>query len=418
MNAEMAQQCCPINNDLLDANGLVSMFLAHEVDIESWFESQWRMIRPMCYSSVDLRYSGYKCAPIDTNVFPAGFNNLDQYDQKLSQEAFAQMLHHAVPGAQRVALLVESHTRNMNYFKNIAALLSIISGSGFQGCCITLDNQSRSISLDDGRLIHLSSAQSCGGRLVTDEFDPCVLLLNNDLSSGIPEQLVGLKQPILPMMNMGWSCRRKSTHFDCYQRRSKVLASIVGIDPWLIAPLSLRSVQTDFSAPGGSANLQDQASDMLRQIQKKYREHHIEASPFLVLKADSGTYGMGVMSLSDPSILASLNRKQRNKMAKSKGGNTVDQVIIQEGVPTIETHGSEQSYAEPVIYTIGQAVVGGFYRINDRRGPRQNLNAPGMFFSPINFCLKNSPARYYLFQVLARLAMLSAADERQALGEV
>ena len=418
MNVEIGQRHYPVGDNVLQKSSLAQIFLAHQVDIESWFEAQWRAVRPMCYSSVDLRYAGFKCAPIDTNVFPAGFNNLDQSDQKFAQDALVQMFDRAVPGARCVAILVESHTRNINYFRHVAALLSIIAGAGFESCCVTLENQPWSITLDDGATINIQSAQLSNNLLLVDGFSPCVLLLNNDLSSGIPHQLFQIKQPVLPILKMGWARRRKSTHFVCYQKRSEALASMIGIDPWLISPLSCCSIQTNFSVPGGSANLQDQASDMLRQVRLKYQEHHIDASAFLVLKADAGTYGMGVMSLEDPSTLVTLNRKQRNKMARSKGGGEVNQVLIQEGVPTIEIYGQDQSCAEPVIYTIGDQVVGGFYRVNSRRGRNQNLNAAGMFFSPVNLRSEKAPARYYLFQVLARLAMLSAADERQAFMEV
>jgi len=47
-----------------------------------------------------------------------------------------------------------------------------------------------------------------------------------------------------------------------------------------------------------------------------------------------------------------LNRKQRTKMSASKGGQSVTQVILQEGVYTFETTGAQQAVAEPVIYMI------------------------------------------------------------------
>ena len=44
--------------------------------IEGWFRNQWLKYPPPFYSSIDIRNSGFKIAPIDTNLFPAGFNNL------------------------------------------------------------------------------------------------------------------------------------------------------------------------------------------------------------------------------------------------------------------------------------------------------------------------------------------------------
>ena len=44
--------------------------------IERWFRLEWQEHTPPFYCSVDLRNAGYKLAPVDTNLFPGGFNNL------------------------------------------------------------------------------------------------------------------------------------------------------------------------------------------------------------------------------------------------------------------------------------------------------------------------------------------------------
>ncbi|NCV87665.1 MAG: hypothetical protein EBW14_17810, partial [Oxalobacteraceae bacterium] len=130
--------------------------------------------------------------------------------------------------------------------------------------------------------------------------------------------------------------------------------------------------------------------------------------------------GMGVMSVNDASQVKNLNRKQRNKMAVVKEGLEVSQVLLQEGVPTIEQ--LEGSSAEPVVYMIDRYVVGGFYRIHAERGPDENLNAPGMKFLPLPFdesCMQPdqaihpdaAPNRYYVYGVIARLALLAASLE-------
>ena len=54
----------------------------------------------------------------------------------------------------------------------------------------------------------------------------------------------------------------------------------------------------------------------------------------MVIKPDNGTYGMGIMTVRDAKELDALNRKTKNKMAVIKDGQTVSDVIIQEGVLT------------------------------------------------------------------------------------
>jgi glutamate--cysteine ligase len=140
----------------------------------------------------------------------------------------------------------------------------------------------------------------------------------------------------------------------------------------------------------------------------------------VIVKADAGTYGMGVMTVKDASEVQNLNRRQRNKMAVVKEGLEVSEVIIQEGVPTIET--VEDGVAEPVVYMVDRYVVGGFYRVNAQRGRDENLNAPGAHFVPLPFAAPCNqpdagatvdcpPNRFYAYGVVARLALLAASLE-------
>ena len=140
----------------------------------------------------------------------------------------------------------------------------------------------------------------------------------------------------------------------------------------------------------------------------------------MVVKADAGTYGMGIMMVKDAAEVKGLNRKQRNKMSVIKEGLQVHEVIIQEGVHTFET--VDDAVAEPVVYMMDHYVVGGFYRVHTERGRDENLNAPGAHFKPLAFetcCTLPDvqqgpdapPNRFYAYGVVARLALLAAAVE-------
>jgi glutamate--cysteine ligase len=104
--------------------------------------------------------------------------------------------------------------------------------------------------------------------------------------------------------------------------------------------------------------------------------------------------------------------------------NATAEVIIQEGVPTYER--VNDAVAEPVVYMIDRYVVGGFYRVNAERGIDENLNAPGASFVPLAFAEAghltragakpgaSAPNRFYMYGVIARLAMLAASYELEA----
>ena len=135
--------------------------------------------------------------------------------------------------------------------------------------------------------------------------------------------------------------------------------------------------------------LADNVSALLSKIKKKYKEYGMkDQKPFVIVKPDAGTYGMGIMTVKDASEVKDLNRKQRNKMSVIKDGVTVTDVMIQEGVPTFES--INDAVAEPVVYMIDRYVVGGFYRIHAERGIDQNLNAPGSQYVPLAFAQQHA----------------------------
>jgi hypothetical protein len=74
-------------------------------------------------------------------------------------------------------------------------------------------------------------------RLGLKNFDPCTILLNNDLTAGAPGILEDLhEQYLLPPLHAGWSVRRKSRHFQSYEDVAKRFGKMLGIDPWLVNP--------------------------------------------------------------------------------------------------------------------------------------------------------------------------------------
>ena len=55
--------------------------------IERWFRLEWMEHTPPFYTSVDIRNAGFKLAPVDTNLFPGGWNNLTENMLPLAVQA-------------------------------------------------------------------------------------------------------------------------------------------------------------------------------------------------------------------------------------------------------------------------------------------------------------------------------------------
>ncbi len=391
--------------------------------IEHWLRTQWQDKATPFYTSVDLRNSGFKLAPVDTNLFPGGFNNLNPDFLPLCVQAAMSAVEKICPEAQRFLLIPENHTRNVFYLQNVAAIQYILQQAGLTvriGTLIPEITAPTQIPLPDGRSLTFEPLIRVGNRLKLEDYDPCAILLNNDLSAGIPDILLNLEQAVIPPVHAGWSTRHKSTHFSAYNDVAEEFAKLIGIDPWLINPYFATCGKINFQERQGEDCLALKVEDMLADIAKKYAEYSITEDPFVIVKADQGTYGMGIMTVKSADDVRNLNRKQRNKMAVIKEGQPVTEVIIQEGVYTFES--INEAIAEPVVYMIDHFVVGGFYRVHTGRGKDENLNAPGMHFVPLAFdspcslpdrsaCPDATPNRFYTYGVIARLAMLAAAIE-------
>lgn len=402
--------------------------LDNQAKIERWFRGQWRRTPAPFYASVDLRNAGFKIAPVDTNLFPAGFNNLNPDFAPLSIQAIQQAVEHLGRTVDRVLIVPESHTRNRFYLENVAVLQELIERAGFAvrlGSLLPDLAEPAKVKLDSGRELLLEPLRRDGARIGVADFDPDLVLLNNDLSGGVPAILENVEQLVRPSPKLGWSTRLKSVHFSFYQQVAREFAELLGFDPWLIDPMFRNCGAIDFMKREGQSCLEQNIESLLEAIRRKYDEYGIECEPYAMVKADAGTYGMGVMSIRSAKEMLELNRKQRTSMATAKEGQKVTKVIIQEGVYTNET--LQSNVAEPVVYLIGQNVVGGFYRVHSARSTSENLNAPGMRFEPLAFddcCIapdkqqspEAHPNRFYAYGVIARLAGLAAARESASIS--
>ena len=336
------------------------------------------------------------------------------------------------PEARNLLLIPENHTRNTFYLSNIAQLVRIFRMAGLNvrvGSINPEIKEPTEIQLPDygmgGGSVLLEPVVRSERRIGLKDFDPCTVLLNNDLSAGVPGILEDLhEQHLLPPLHAGWHVRSKSTHFACYEEVSKRFGKMLGIDPWLINPMFSQCGEVNFADGAGIECLRSNADALLGKIRRKYKEYGIQEKPFVIIKADNGTYGMGIMTVRDVADLDVLNRKTRNKMSVIKDGQSVSNVIIQEGVLTNER--INEAVAEPVVYMMDRYVVGGFYRVHAERGVDENLNAPGAQFVPLAFdestrlpepgvkAGASAPNRFYMYGVIARLAMLAASYELEA----
>jgi glutamate--cysteine ligase len=405
---------------------LKSLLRERSHDIEGWLEARRIESSPPFYSSVDVRHAGFKLAPVDTNLFPAGFNQLSTAArQRASARIIDRLGRYSAQSASgtitRVLIVPENHTRNTGYIDNLAALMAILRAAGCEvelGSLIAQDAPI-DVTTSGGETLREMPLIRQGSLLRTaSAFCPQLILLNNDLTAGFPEILRGISQPMVPRPTLGWHRRRKSIHFDAYDKLAREFSTAFAIDPWLITTEFHKCGKVDFGEKQGLECVAVGVEKVLHKVRAHYARYGITATPYVYVKSDAGTYGMGIMTVQSGDEMLEINKKIRNKMNVIKEGVQSTEVIIQEGVPTIDR--IEHAPAEPMLYLIDGHAVGGAYRVNDQRDAENNLNATGMRF--VGMCDEGESGTITMpecsFATLGLIAALaSIAAKREEYGE-
>ncbi len=405
-------------------NELEARILESMPAIERWFRLEWMEHTPCFYSSVDLRNAGFKLAPVATDLFPGNFNNLTPEMLPLAVQAAMAAIEKICPEARNLLLIPDADTSDPFYLASVQTLVQVFNQAGLNVRLGSFGEAPQTLSAPGGGELTLEPVQRYRGRLGLKDFDPCTILLNSDLALGIPRELQGLhEQYLLPPLHAGWTVRRKSRHFQSYEEVAKKFAKLLGMDPWLINPMHNACGEVDFETAGGLDCVRSNVDAALTKVRRKYKEYGINERPFVVLKADHGNRGRGVLTVRDVKDLEDTARL-RERMGLAKDGEAITDVIIQEGVASYERiHGT---VAEPVVCMIDRYVVGGYYRVHADRGTDENLGGPGSSFVPLAFAEStqlpragakpgaSAPNRFYMYGVIGRLAMLAASYELEA----
>ncbi len=379
-------------------------------------------LTPPVYLSTDLRDAGYKTANVDTNAFPAGFNNLCAGDRDHTATAIKSYLETHHKDLKRLLLLPENHTRNPYYLQNVYHLSKILEQAGIDHELGSADPEVvyavQGTATPDGHLLQYQQVACTENGLVAGGKPVDLVLSNNDLTTGLPTPLKECDTPTIPPSVLGWDTRTKTKHFHLYNQLAKGAARIAGLEPWRFTVDTEEVGPVDFKKREGLEELAGVVDTMLETLRARNEEEGIEAEAKVFIKDASGTYGMGIFVAGDGDDVSTMNNRARQKMDKGKYGHKVRNVIVQEGVET--TQRIEGSSAETVAYLIGREPVGAFMRLHEKRDPLQNLNQPGMRFLPV--CMHDAcddpqqPDRVerrltHREETAARLAALALAHE-------
>src|SRR3954469_15142593 len=134
-------------------NELEARILESMPAVERWFRLEWMEHTPTFYCSVDIRNAGFKLAPVDTNLYPAGWNNLTPEMLPLAVQAAMAAIEKICPEAKNLLLIPEAPARNAVYLANVQRLMQIFTQAGLNVRLGTVDEDVKAptkVALPDG----------------------------------------------------------------------------------------------------------------------------------------------------------------------------------------------------------------------------------------------------------------------------
>ncbi len=395
---------------------LHNIFLNKEIKIQEWFLRKIESKDFPFYCSFDIRESNNKLAPVDANLFPAGFNNICQDDRSTMGDLLKKCTEFKKLNFKNVAIFCEEHTSNLYYWDNVGALITLFKREGITPFVVlpSLNLKIKTIESASGMQIKINKVEiKEGGVLFVDGVKIDFLVSNNDFSTAFDSWIKDVKIPQVPPLKMGWHKRRKHTFFKIYNELVEDFSKIIGLNSFHLRVETYNYDKFDIENKESLVKLSDEIVGFKDKLNKKYREHNVKEEPYFFIKNSFGTYGIGVIEVKSPKDILNWNYKARKKMKATKGGGRFNSVIIQEGIPT--TLKINEESAEAVIYLLGCGLAGGFLRTHGRKGGRDSLNTPGAVFQRMCFSdyefQKESKMLENVYGTVARLGALALSME-------
>lgn len=362
----------------------VRLFLHQQIcknypELQKWFQSLTSQLSYPIYSSYDIRDAGYKITNVDANIFPAGFNNICPTDKETSIDLFKRYINtHYKFNIKKILLLTEEHTKNPYYLENVGTISDLLTQAGFDVRLAFPKDLPETLTLESltGRKLQFGSGYENSDWV--KNFKPDLIISNNDFSLSLEDWATHLTIPMNPPRELGWYQRKKSCYFSKYNSLVNDFAKIIDVDAFLFRVETQEFSEFDINSEESRAQLAKQVELFLLNLKEKYKSLNISQEPFCFIKNNSGTYGLGVVKVSSAQEIKDWTYNARKKMKAAKGGRSIEQVIIQEGIPSVVT--SEEAAAEPVIYMIGCQLAGGFLRTHAEKSSTESLNSPGAVY--------------------------------------
>lgn len=396
-----------------------NLTLSNIDNLKRWFKSKTQTLSYPIYSSYDIRDSGFKVSNVDGNIYPAGFNNICSVDKESSVALFKKyILSHYGSKIKKILLVTEEHTQNPYYWENINTISSLLHGADFEVKISIPRRLETPLNVRSATGLEFTVESAWMNSDLMKSYKPDLVISNNDFSEAYEEWASSFPYIINPPRELGWYQRKKSRYFKHFNHVVNEFSDILGIDPFLLNVQTEEFLNFDIANENNRAELATVVDNMLASLSVEYKKRGIDQKPVLFVKNNSGTYGLAVIRVESGEEVKQWSYKSRKKMKAAKGGRDVEELIIQEGIPSVVQ--SDGATAEPVIYMVGCELAGGFLRTHSEKSATESLNSPGAVYKRL--CISDLEVRpegcplENVYGWVAKLGLLAIAMEAKEMG--
>ncbi len=369
-------------------------------DIEAWFNQHSKRVVHPFFSEISIKNGEFKLQLSHTQLFPMGLNNLCkkdlQFAKKLIKKYF-KCYYSDGPRIKNILVLATVGHSNPFYYESIHDLYNLFKKSRFGvqiGTLETIEKPVR-IKTPSKKRLEILPLSIDKKRIKVEKFDPDFIYLSFPFTHDLTSKLSDIEQPINPPLKTLHHSERKNSFLMTSNKLMTEFAQILNTDPWIFKTEFQTESQVNFEEKSGIEKVLRGADVLFGILDPQYRAHHVETPPSIRILNNLNIHGMGIISATSSKELVELLQSRRSKRLNGKTGSMLNDVLIQEEIPTS---------GEIVVYLIGNEVVGGYNKTYETPLSRKTL------FNPI--CLSGKPdAKSTLYSYAARIGNLALTYE-------
>jgi len=365
---------------------VISSIKKNSYEISGWFEKHLKRIPVPFLASVIIKDSGFKTTVTGVHFFPTGLNQIAKGDLRNTPQLvkkYFKKYHSDIEKLKKILVLATVRHSNPFYYEHLFTFIQILKKSHFKvelGTLETLEAPAN-IKTPSKKTLKIFPVVFESDKIRVGKFDPDFVLLTDPFTSEQTLKLSNLRQPMNPPYKLLSFMHKRSDALNIFNTLAKDFSDLLGIDPWLISTQFHVDTHVNFDEKSGVEKVANSSNLLLQNLEQKYREYNVNQRPAVQIVNNSGTYGMGMLSIQSTRELSDLYFKKKAKKLNGKSQSVINEVLIQESVPVRPLF--NKFVGETVIYLLGNEVIGGYIKSYTDKTAKNILSSREFLFQPM-----------------------------------